>query len=320
MKDRITPVGLKGNEINERMKELMGIQPVNENKKSSVVELTKIGPDGNVYGIVRENHEYYIKVTNKKNNLISEDFSYIGGLQNKKQEAYPSYAKAIKQLNLKFNSLNEAYGKSGQINVFEDDNLLNEMGMGFTGEGNLDHNQMSECCGAPMYEGMCSECGGMGMYEGKKEKNPWAICTASVGRDDKEKYEKCVMDIKKKEGITESLTEAEYSEKQKKIAKLKGDPNKIGADDLAALRAGKDELDETQQAVQDMMEDEEMTDKEKKFAALAEPKDKITFADKIAGAKKKNESKLSIERAISEMDDIIESVIGTNKKKVYTIK
>jgi hypothetical protein len=40
--------------------------------------------------------------------------------------------------------------------------------------------------------------------EKKKSKkyNPWAICTASVGRDDKEKYEKCVMDVKKsiKEG------------------------------------------------------------------------------------------------------------------------
>lgn len=33
------------------------------------------------------------------------------------------------------------------------------------------------------------------------------------------------------------------------------------------------------------------TKKEKEFAALAEPKDKITFADKIAGAKKKKEDK-----------------------------
>tara|TARA_Y100000593_G_C4305526_1_gene335529 strand:+ start:2144 stop:2725 length:582 start_codon:yes stop_codon:yes gene_type:complete len=28
------------------------------------------------------------------------------------------------------------------------------------------------------------------------ENNPWAICTASVGREDKEKYEKCVMSVK----------------------------------------------------------------------------------------------------------------------------
>ena len=32
----------------------------------------------------------------------------------------------------------------------------------------------------------------------------------------------------------------------------------------------------------------EMTDKQKKFAALADPVDQITFADKIAGATKKN--------------------------------
>jgi hypothetical protein len=31
----------------------------------------------------------------------------------------------------------------------------------------------------------------------RKENNPWTICTASVGREDKEKYEKCVMDVKR---------------------------------------------------------------------------------------------------------------------------
>ena len=37
---------------------------------------------------------------------------------------------------------------------------------------------------------------------GKKKYNPWAICTSSVGRKDKKKYERCVMDAKKsiKEG------------------------------------------------------------------------------------------------------------------------
>lgn len=36
----------------------------------------------------------------------------------------------------------------------------------------------------------------------KKKYNPWAICTTSVGRKDKKKYERCVMDVKKsiKEG------------------------------------------------------------------------------------------------------------------------
>ena len=30
-----------------------------------------------------------------------------------------------------------------------------------------------------------------------EENNPWAICTASVGRDDKKKYERCVNKVKK---------------------------------------------------------------------------------------------------------------------------
>jgi hypothetical protein len=122
----IKPTGLKGNDKLNRMRELMGAAPINEGITRSVIELTKEGPDGNIYAIVRENHEYFIKVSNKKSSLVVEDFQYIGGLQNKKDKVYPSYAKAIKQLNLKFMSLNEAAGKSGQINVFLDDNLITE--------------------------------------------------------------------------------------------------------------------------------------------------------------------------------------------------
>ena len=80
MQNIISPVGLKGNQINERIKELIGaLTPITEQVKNSVIELTKVGPDGKVYGIVRENHQYFIKVTAKKDNLISEDFKYIGG-------------------------------------------------------------------------------------------------------------------------------------------------------------------------------------------------------------------------------------------------
>tara|TARA_R110002110_G_scaffold346196_1_gene556390 strand:+ start:1157 stop:1810 length:654 start_codon:yes stop_codon:yes gene_type:complete len=37
--------------------------------------------------------------------------------------------------------------------------------------------------------------------EEKEKDNPWAICTASVGREDKDKYEKCVKSVKKEKGI-----------------------------------------------------------------------------------------------------------------------
>ena len=272
----ISPVGLKGNEINERMKQLMGIQPINENKSNIVIELTKMGPDGNAYAIIRENHEWYIKKTNKTKNLVAEDFKYIGGLQNKKQEAYPSYAKAIKHLNLKFRSLAEAYNYDGEINLFVNDNLLSEMAMaagfsemkgnGFSGEGNLEGNER--------------------MYE--------------------EDYMDEVEMTEAEKAIDEMMTKEELKGGQKKLDVNKN--GKLDADDFKKLRGEKKG-----------MEEGEMTPKEKKFAALAEPKDKITYADKIAGAKKGEvkESKLSILNALKNMDSIIDSLTeGEVKKKV----
>tara|TARA_R110000796_G_scaffold58413_5_gene134906 strand:- start:14196 stop:14939 length:744 start_codon:yes stop_codon:yes gene_type:complete len=124
--NNIRPVGLKGNNQINRMRSLMNMTPIHENAKTSVVELTKMGPDGKVYGIVRENHKYFIKITNKKQNLIAEDFMYVGGLQNKTEKAFDSYSQATKQLNLKFLSLNEALNKTEIINVLKNDNLLAE--------------------------------------------------------------------------------------------------------------------------------------------------------------------------------------------------
>ena len=314
MKDRIVPVGLKGREITERMKELMGMNTINENKTTSVVELTKKGPDGKVYGIVRENHEYYIKTTNKTKDLQVEDFSYIGGLKNKKSEAYTSYAKALKHLNLKFNSLNEAYGVSGNINVFQDDKLLKEditgfyqpEGSGFSNDGNMEGSNMSECCGAPMHEGMCSECGGTGMYNGMDMNDE--------GLDGLEEFDKPAMDSFKDQYGDKKGVGVYYATANKQDR----DPETFEKNEGWGMEEGFDELDEINQAVQDMMDEDEMNSKDKEFAGLAAPYDKITYADKIAGAKI-HESKLSIARSITNMDNIIDSVVGS-KKKVYTIK
>lgn len=133
----INPIGLKGNQINERMKDLMGIKPIVKTNSRSAIELTKLGPDGNAYAIVRENHEYYIKIATKKENILSEDFKYIGGLNNKKTESYPSYSQAIKHLSLKFKSLAETHNNYATFNIFENDNLIKES-YGFSGEGNLE--------------------------------------------------------------------------------------------------------------------------------------------------------------------------------------
>tara|TARA_R110000851_G_scaffold172952_13_gene319264 strand:+ start:809 stop:1492 length:684 start_codon:yes stop_codon:yes gene_type:complete len=121
--NNINPIGNKGNAQVNRMKSLMGMSPINENTNNSVIELTKVGPDGKVYGIVRENHTYYIKTSTKKKNLVVENFDYFGGLKNKTLKSYNSYSKAVKQLNLEFISINEALNKSGNINILENDAL-----------------------------------------------------------------------------------------------------------------------------------------------------------------------------------------------------
>ena len=48
--------------------------------------------------------------------------------------------------------------------------------------------------------------------EAKKGKkvNPWAVCTASTGRKDKDKYERCVMDVKKKHGVKEEKASDDF--------------------------------------------------------------------------------------------------------------
>lgn len=242
-KINISPVGLKGNQINERMKQLMGIGSINENKSNIVVELTKVGPDGKAYAIVRENHEWYIKTTDKKKGLVAEDFKYIGGLMNKKSEAYPSYAKAIKHLNLKFKSLAEAHNFEGEINVFENDNLLSESGMaGFSSEGG-------------------SGFSGKGNNEGQE--SLWEEETDDTESDDD--------GLTTEEAAIDKMIDEELVGNQDKLDMNKN--GKLDSDDFSKLRTGKKGM-------------EEMTDKEKSFAALAEPKDEITYADKIAGAKK----------------------------------
>jgi hypothetical protein len=253
---KINPIGLKGNEINERMRQLMGVTPINEGLSRSTVELTKLGPDGKSYGIVRENHEYYIKVSDKTSNLTVEDFKYIGGLQNKKQEAYPSYAKATKHLNLRFNSICESYDIVNTFNVFVDDKLLSE-GVAKEATKHITDTKGKDLDAKAKEEGGDNLAGKKVMDEMEEvtltedelaidamlnemeeldeeesKDNPWAICTASVGRKDKEKYEACVRDVKKEKGIKEEL-----KGNQSKIDANKN--GKIDGEDFKILKKGK---------------------------------------------------------------------------------
>ena len=123
MKNFVNPKKIKGQDKLDRIKDLMGkMNTLNESTSLSEVENVKKGANGVIYGIIRENHSYFIKTTEKTSGtLIAEDFNYIGGLQNKNLERYGSYAEALKQLNLKFDMINESFGVKGNTNLFESD-------------------------------------------------------------------------------------------------------------------------------------------------------------------------------------------------------
>ena len=117
------PKTLKGQDKVNRMKDLMKrMNTLNESTSLSEIDFIKKGPNGVVYGIIRENHDYFIKTTDKTSNtIVAEDFNYIGGLQNKYDERYKTYAEALKQLNMKFDMLNDSYGNETGSNLFESD-------------------------------------------------------------------------------------------------------------------------------------------------------------------------------------------------------
>ncbi len=93
-----------------RMKAMMnyGLKTEDNNKQYSSIEFSREGADGKLYGIIREGTKYYIKVSNTKKNPLKENFDYIGGFCNRKDYEYDSYAKALKQFDMKMISLKEA--------------------------------------------------------------------------------------------------------------------------------------------------------------------------------------------------------------------
>jgi hypothetical protein len=123
MKKFNNPKDLKGQDKINRISDLMGrMTTLNESTSLSEIDFIKKGPNGIVYGIIRENRNYFIKTTEKTSGtLMSEDFNYSGGIQNKYDERYHSYAEALKHLNMKFDMLNESYGIEDGTNLFESD-------------------------------------------------------------------------------------------------------------------------------------------------------------------------------------------------------
>ena len=97
-----------------------GNSSVNENKINStpIVEVKKQAADGKTYGIVREASKYYImEAPVKDTEVLAEDFDYIGGFNNRKENAFSSFAKASNALDLKIMAINENVEKSKKVVV-----------------------------------------------------------------------------------------------------------------------------------------------------------------------------------------------------------
>jgi hypothetical protein len=68
----------------------------------------KRASDGVAYGIIKEQHHYYVKKAGLKQDPNVADFAYIGGLSNIKDFEYKSLSEAEKQRNMLFCTINEA--------------------------------------------------------------------------------------------------------------------------------------------------------------------------------------------------------------------
>ena len=97
--------------FNARLRQLANIGGTSSLKESrSLGELidVKRTADGVAYGIVKENHHYYIKKGGLKENPSVADFAYIGGLSNITEHQYPSLATADKNRNFLLATINES--------------------------------------------------------------------------------------------------------------------------------------------------------------------------------------------------------------------
>lgn len=96
----------------DKMKHLIDYGKKKESVSVSapIVEFHTKGADGRTYGIIRECNKFYIKVApNKDTEVLAEDYDYLGGFMNRKENEYSSYAAASKNFDLKMMSLNEEF-------------------------------------------------------------------------------------------------------------------------------------------------------------------------------------------------------------------
>lgn len=112
----------------KRLKHLGGVKSTNNPaaslSTSTLVDYTRSN-EGIALGIVKENHNYFIKTSSKKaDTLGAEDFAYINGVENKLKYSYTTLAEADKNRNMFIKTLNESTSKQfKRIAITEGENI-----------------------------------------------------------------------------------------------------------------------------------------------------------------------------------------------------
>lgn len=98
-----------------------GVNEDASKKSKPVVEFKRKAANGKTYGIIRESTRYYImEAPQKDTEILAEDFDYIGGYNNRKENEYSSYSKAANALDLKIMSINETVNKKDRVVIEEE--------------------------------------------------------------------------------------------------------------------------------------------------------------------------------------------------------
>ena len=126
----------------------------------------KRAADGVAYGIVKENHSYFLKKAGTKQDPNVADFAYIGGLSNITNYQYKSLSEADKQRNMIFHTINEAVSEKPNINGSKKKTLnegiaSDEIDQAASKLGDLDTATSSEEMPAPAPEGEPEMAAGM---------------------------------------------------------------------------------------------------------------------------------------------------------------
>ena len=117
----------------------------------------KRAADGVAYGIIKEQHQYYVKKAGTKQDPNVSDFAYIGGLSNITNFQYKSLAEADKQRNMMFHTITEAVAlkpnKNGSKKKLNEDRAGQEIDQAASKLGDLDAATAAEEMPAPAVDG-----------------------------------------------------------------------------------------------------------------------------------------------------------------------